>query len=51
MLLCVRAANDFSAAFKKMPNPPQKAKGEIDHQIFTNARWKLELIRAWAWAI
>lgn len=44
LLLCIKEANDFSAIYRKQPNAPKPAKGEIDHQIFTNPRWKLDLI-------
>ncbi|GIW82129.1 MAG: hypothetical protein KatS3mg105_3936 [Gemmatales bacterium] len=43
LLRAVREANDFTAELKKAPEPP-KQPGETDHQIFYNARWKLELV-------
>ncbi len=47
LLLCVKEANDFTANYKKLPNPPKpdKSKGEYDHQIFSNGIWKLDLIQ------
>jgi hypothetical protein len=46
LLLVVREANNISAFYKKQPNPPapDKSKGELDRQVFTNSRWKLDLI-------
>lgn len=45
LLLAVREANDHVALCKKEPAPkPDETKGELDHQVFSNPLWKLELV-------
>jgi hypothetical protein len=48
LLRIIRDTNDMIATFHKVPgaSKPDKSKGEIDHQIFTNANFKLDLVLA-----
>jgi hypothetical protein len=48
LLRIIKEVNEMVATFHKVPDPPKpdQSKGEIDHQIFTNANWKLDLILA-----
>jgi hypothetical protein len=48
LLRIIRDTNDMIATFHKIPGAPKpdKSKGEIDHQIFTNADFKLDLVLA-----
>ncbi len=48
LLRIIKDVNEMVATFHKVPGPPKpdQSKGEIDHQIFTNANWKLDLILA-----
>jgi hypothetical protein len=45
LLRVVREANDSVARLKKLDNPPktEKAQQEIDHQIFANPTWRIEV--------
>jgi hypothetical protein len=46
LLRVIRESNDSVATFKKLDNPPKidKAKNEIDHQIFVNPTWRIEMV-------
>jgi hypothetical protein len=46
LLRIVREANDSVATLRKIDGTPKpdKAKKEIDHQVFVNTEWKLELV-------
>lgn len=48
LLRIIKDTNDMIATFHKVPGAakPDKAKGEIDHQVFTNANFKLDLVLA-----
>jgi hypothetical protein len=48
MLRIIREANDGVATFKKTEKPPaiDKARNEVDHQVFTNPNWSLDLALA-----
>ncbi len=48
LLRIIRDTNDMIATFHKQSGAPKldKSKGEIDHQIFTNADFKLDLVLA-----
>ncbi len=45
LLRVIREANDSVALLKKLDNPPKldKAQHEIDHQIFANPTWRIEV--------
>jgi hypothetical protein len=45
LLRIIRDVNELVATFHKVPGAPKpdKSKGEIDRQIFTNPTWKLDL--------
>ena len=46
LLRIVREANDSVATFKKLEGAPpvDKSKNEIDHQIFVNPTWRIDLV-------
>jgi hypothetical protein len=48
LLRIIRDTNDMIATFHKQSGAPKpdKSKGEIDHQIFTNSDFKLDLVLA-----
>jgi hypothetical protein len=48
LLQIIRDTNDMIATFHKVSGAakPDKSKGEIDHQIFTNSDFKLDLVLA-----
>lgn len=48
LLQIIRDTNDAIATFRKVPGAPKpdKSKGEIDHQIFTNCDFKVDLVLA-----
>jgi hypothetical protein len=48
LLRLVRDTNDMIATFRKVPNAVKtdKSKGEIDHQVFVNSDFKLDLALA-----
>jgi hypothetical protein len=45
LLRVIREANDSVARLKKLDNPPavDKAQQEIDHQVFANPTWRIEV--------
>lgn len=43
LLQVIRETNDGLALYEKSKNPTQRAKDEIDRQVFENPRWRLEL--------
>ncbi len=48
LLRIIKDTNDMIATFRKVPGAvkPDKSKGEIDHQVFTNSEFKLDLALA-----
>jgi len=48
LLRIIKDTNDMIATFRKVPGAvkPDKSKGEIDHQVFANSEFKLDLALA-----